>query len=335
MTKRLEDLMDLDSPEFPENIRKMVKDLPDIGKEALAAWYDEDSEFYQHAQQEIIAKKFLLDTNEKINKNIYHYTSVDSFKKIVQSKVFLIKEKSYMNDPEEFEYTFSLAKNELKRLGATDSELGVFGQLHNSSPFNDMYIWSFTRNGESQTLFGNYNGADRDGVALQFNSQDVQEQLAAHFAHDKKSLDEFTEGNAYVFPLRVVYAKKEQLEFIQPVITEWLKALRCLNLDRYDMSEILLDCLKALTLFAMCFKNPYLRQEEEVRFLVLNINSDSKNHPEVEIGETPFVQCEINSSFLKSVIMQTNGTTTVDELKDMLVKKGFSKTEVRKSVLPY
>lgn len=335
MVKKLEDLIDLNDPKISEAVRAMIRRLPDIGKQALAAFYDEDSEFYRHARPEIIAKRFYLDTNIDGNKFIYHYTSVDGLKKILNSKVFYVKEKSYLNDPSEYQYAFHLAIEELEKMGATQHEINFFREHVADVPFSDLYIWSFTRNGESQTLFGNYNGGSHDGVALKFDSQVMQEQLANHFSHGKKSLEEYTVGNAFVFPLVVVYERSEQLAYLCPVMKEWIMAYRSRSFDEYDMVEIMKNCLQALSLFAMCFKNPLLRQEEEVRFLVLNINGDNKNHPEITINNVPFMKCEFTPMMLQAVTLQTNAATNLNELKEVVGEAGFHSTEVKQSVLPY
>lgn len=300
--KKLEDLVNLNDPKVPEALRTMISKLPEMGKQALAAVYDKNSEFYQHAQLEIITKEFYFDTAKDENKYIYHYTSVDGLNQILNSKVFYVKEKSYMNDPSEYHYAFNLAAEELEKMGATHHEVEFFRAHAVEVPFNDLYIWSFTRKGESQTLFGNYNGGVHDGVALKFDSQAIQEQLANHFAHGKKSLEEYTLGNAFVFPLEVVYEKLEQRAYLRPVMKEWIMAYRSHSFDEYDMSEIMKICLQALSLFAMCFKNPLLRQEEEVRFLVLNINGDNQNHPEIVINNVPFMKCEFTPMLLLPIM---------------------------------
>ena len=57
---------------------------------------------------------------------------------------------------------------------------------------DDVYVWSFSENDYSQAL-SNYGD-----IALGFDSQGIMEQLTSYYSKGKKTLDEYTVGNAYV-----------------------------------------------------------------------------------------------------------------------------------------
>ncbi|ARN89372.1 DUF2971 domain-containing protein [Levilactobacillus brevis] len=327
---RLTDLMT--NPNIPESTRQLINSLPDSGKMAIDNYCNEDSEFYKHADPRLITPKLSFDVSS--NTTLYHYTTVTSLNLILESKTWLIKQKDYMNDPEEFIYTVKLATSILNELNASVDEIAAFENVLNNNPFGDSYIWSFTKNRASQTLFGNYSG-DKNGVALQFDLAKIQEVLAPHFSHGKTNPNKLTSGDAYVFPLRVIYDKKIQLEYLRPVVEEWLLAYRNLNLDADDMGEIIRWCLPAITLFGLCFKNPLLRQEEEIRFVVANKREDNEMHPEVTMNETPFVKCDVEKGLIQEAILQTGNLVTVSELEALFGKHGFGDVKVSKSELPY
>lgn len=240
-----------------------------------------------------------------------------------------------MNDPEEFSYTCSLAVNELEKIGANHQEILAFKKCIGSNPFNDVYIWSFTKNGESQALFGNYSGKSNNGVSLKFDAKEIQIQLSSHFSHGKNKPNDFAKGDAYVFPVNIVYDQSLQLSFIQPITQEWLKSFRSRSSDPTDMQKIILQCVKMLVFLGMCFKNPLLYQEEEVRFLIINIGSGKQYQPELEINRVPFVKCELLPTNLKAVVVQTGSEIDQKELTALLENYGFSDTESVKSMLPY
>ncbi|KRL32812.1 DUF2971 domain-containing protein [Liquorilactobacillus uvarum] len=322
----------LEDTSIPEETLEMIRSLPPTGKEALDNYFNEDSNFFKHSRPKLIIPKLSCDTS--LNENLYHYTTVGSLTKIVHSKEWMIKQKDFMNDPKEFQYTVDLSVAILDTLDATSDEKKLFIETFENGPFGDTYIWSFTKNKNSQTLFGNYSG-NKDGVALGFKLSDVQVALATHFSHGKTDPNKLTKGDAFVFPLKVIYDKTIQLEYLKPVVKEWLFAQRNLARDQYDMSEIILACLPAITLFALTFKNPLLRQEEEVRFIITNIREDTKLHPEAYIGKIPYVKCEVSDFLIKEAIIQTGNVISNEQLLSLFNDNGFTDIIVKKSDLPY
>jgi len=327
---RLNDFME--DSHIPKDTLRMVKNLPLYGKEALDNYLNEKSDFSKSSSLGNIFKNFSYDTSSK--DDFYHYTTVNSLKKIVKSKTWLIKQINFMNDPEEFKYTVQLGIKYLNELDATADEISSFEKDFRNSPFNDLYVWSFTKNRSSQTLFGNYSG-NKDGVALKFDVDNLQRTLATHFSNGKDDLNNFSAGDAYVFPLRATYDKDAQKKYLYPIIQEWLFAQRCIKEDPDDMNRIILVCIKTIKIFAMCFKNPILRQEEEIRFVIVNINNDMEIHPDILVNDTPFVKVEIDNNLIKEAILQTGNAVTTEELKSFLLGNGFKNVKVSRSELPY
>lgn len=324
----------LSDASISEEMVNMVNSLPETGKEALNNYFDPESAFQKHSQDGHIVYQFAINTERGQYDDLYHYTTVDSLKKILESKKWLIKQKDFMNDPKEFSYTVDLGLDILRKLGATNDERNIFTQSIGISPFGDTYIWSFSCNRNSQTLFGNYSGS-KDGVALRFSVHDIQVALATHFSHGKTDPNKLTYGDAYVAPLKVVYDKNIQLEYMEPVIKEWLLAVRNLAQDPDDMNVIVIQCLSAIGLFGLCFKNPLLRQEEEIRFVIINKNKDNQRHPELQSNGVPFVQCEISDILIKEAVLQTGNKVSTNVLKNIVTNLGFSGIKISKSDLPY
>lgn len=327
---RLTDMLKDNS--IPKDLLKMIESLPQAGKIALDNYYNEDSDFYKHASPRLIIPELSCDTS--IDGELYHYTTIESLNKIVHSKEWLIKQKDFMNDPTEFQYTIDFGVTILDSLDATSDEKRLFAETLGQGPFSDSYIWSFSKNKNSQTLFGNYSG-NKNGVALGFKMSEIQAVLATRFAHGKTDPNHFSEGDAYVFPLKVIYSKEIQFEYLKPVVEEWLFAKRSLEQDWNDMKSIIENCFSAITLFALDFKNPLLWQEEEIRFVVANIHADNARHPETYVGETPFVKCNIEDPLIKEAIVQTGNSVSLESLTKMFSDSGFTNIDIKKSDLPY
>lgn len=296
------------------------------GIQLLNDYYDENSNFYQRAQPELIANEFYADPN--IIKNLYHYTTYEAFEKILSSSTFLIGSIHYMNDNKEIRYVYEMMKSELGSLGAFLDIINKIEELSSILPV-DVYVWSFSENDYSQAL-SNYGD-----IALGFDSQEVMEHLASYYSKGKKTLDEYTVGNAYVFPLKVEYNHEVQSKYIRTLAHAWLVSHDNLKNDPDDMEVIIESIVQALHFFSLFFKNPYLRQEEEIRYIIFNINEDNLLNPELYMNNKPFTSCKITNEILKEVIINPNSEKNLEEVENSLNKQGFTNALVNLSKLPY
>lgn len=316
----------LEDPKVSEDVKKTVQSMNKDGMQLLNDYYDENSNFYQRAQPELIANEFYADPN-KI-KNLFHYTTYEAFEKILSSSTFLIGSIHYMNDNKEIKYVYELMKKELKLLGAPNDIILKLEKLNTILP-DDVYVWSFSENDYSQAL-SNYGD-----VALGFDSQEIMEHLASYYSKGKKTLDEYTFGNAYVFPLKVEYDYEVQSKYITTLAHAWYVAHDNFEKDPYDMDEIIKSIVQALHFFSLFFKNPILRQEEEIRYIIFNINEDNLLNPELYMNNKPFTSCKITNEILKEVIINPNSEKNLEEVENSLNKQGFTNVLVNLSKLPY
>ena len=316
----------LEDPKVSEGVKRIVQSMNKDGMQLLNDYYDENSNFYQRTQPELIANEFYADPN-KI-KNLFHYTSYEAFEKILSSSTFLIGSIHYMNDDKEIKYVYELMREELKLLGAPNDIILKLEELNTILP-DDVYVWSFSENDYSQAL------SSYGDIALGFDSQGVMEQLASYHSKGKKTLDEYTVGNAYVFPVKVEYDYEVQSKYIKALAHAWLVAHDNFKYDPDDMKEIIGSVVQALHFFSLLFKNPYLRQEEEIRYIIFNINEDNLLNPELYMNNKPFTSCKITNEILKEVIINPNSEKNLEEVENLLNKQGFTNTLVNLSKLPY
>ena len=316
----------LEDPKVSEDVKRTVQSMNKDGMQLLNDYYDENSNFYQRAQPELIANKFYADPS-KI-KNLYHYTTYKKKKKILSSSTFLIGSIHYMNDDKEIKYVYELMKKELKLLEAPNDIILKLEELNTILP-DDVYVWSFSENDYSQAL-SNYGD-----IALGFDSQGIMEQLASYYSKGKKTLDEYTVGNAYVFPVKVEYDYEVQSKYIKALAHAWLVAHDNFKYDPDDMEVIIGSIVQALHFFSLVFKNPYLRQEEEIRYIIFNINEDNLLKPELYMNSKPFTTCRLTHEMLKEVIINPKSQKNLNDVSTMLNREGFTRTSVNMSKLPY
>lgn len=302
----------LKSKDVPRNTKEMVLSMNKDGLQLLNDCYDVNSKFYRSVQPEIIARQFYADP--KVVKNLYHYTNVEAFEKIIVSKQFLIGSIHYMNDTNEVKYVYGLMESELKNLNAPEDVVSIIKRLNTELPY-DTYVWSFSENNYSQAL-SNYGE-----LALGFENSEIMRNLGEYYSRGRSTLDEYTIGNAYVFPLKVEYNLQIQLDYIKELARAWIVAHDNIKYDSPDMSEVILGIVQALYFFSLFFKNPYLRQEEEIRYIIQNINSDSSLNPETQMNDKPFAVCKMTSEMLKEVIINRDNADKKLKLKP--IEKSF------------
>lgn len=309
--------------------RLMIANLNDNGKRAIVNYHDPRSAFHKHADIVINVRTF--GENAEDDTSLFHYTTVSSLDSILKSGYFRIKQADFMNDPDEFRWASKLAIEYLENYKATSKEINNFKQMVENQPFHEAYIWSFSKNDDSETLFHVYGG--NEGIALELGEKDVMNMLATHNSHGKRSLDQFGLGDAYTFPLNVLYNAQKQRSYIEPLVQEWLDAYRGLKNDPDDMKEILTLCSKNIALFNMAFKNPKLFHEEEFRFVSLRRN-DGTIFPELKINGVSFINCEFDSKYIQSVTLSPRCDASEEEVRT-IIRKYKSSADVRKSTLPY
>lgn len=322
-------LNNLLTEDVPKTTRLMIANLNDYGKRAIVNYHDPYSNFHKHA--DIVINIHTFGENAEENTSLFHYTTISSLNSILESGYFRIKQANFMNDPDEFQWASKLAIAYLKKYGATTEEIKKFKQMIENQPFHDAYIWSFSKNNDSETLFHVYGG--NEGIALELGEKDVMDMLSSHNSHGKSSLDQFALGDAYTFPLNVLYDAQKQKSYIEPLVQEWLDAYRGLKKDPDDMKAILILCSKNIALFNMAFKNPKLLHEEELRFVSLRKN-DGTVSPELKVNGVSYINCEFVPKYIQSVTLSPVCNVGLKEVKAVIKRYKLS-ADVRNSKLPY
>lgn len=310
---------------IPKNIKRMVNSLSSEGKEALNSMFDKESNFYTHAHPTNIAKRFWADPHDF--PTLYHYTDINGLKGILSSKKVRIGSQYYMNDPEENIYTIDLARQYLVDNNVSNEVVNFFIKDFTRLIF-DAYIWSFTNNDHSESLlaYGDF--------AIEFDNQEVQEAMVEKINPGINSFEQMENGNSYIFPLRVEYNEEVQKEYISVIMSTYLKAYKNLKIDQPDMYEIMNNCYRALSIFALCFKNPLLYQEEEIRFVAVRKHNDNLLHPDKVINNKPYIIFPLDQSLIKKIIYSRN-VKDISAIKNVLKINDFDASLLEKTKLPY
>lgn len=318
----------LESQNIPTSVKETVKKLNLLGKEALNSYYDKSSFFYKNAQPGNLAHNFFASPKEY--PDLYHYTQSKSLESILKSKNFLIGSIDEMNDTEEMKHTLDMCCKCLSSLKATSDEKNKFRIEFIATMIRfDAYVWSFNPNGNSMAM-------ERYGdVALGFSNQEVQERLTERFTPMNLFEGYLKQGDAFVFPLRVNYDQEYQLDYLFPIVKVALACIQNMKVDPFDMKQVLKDSMAALYLLALCFKRYEIREENEVRFLILRVVTDGITQEDLLFNNRRMVKIGIDDKFLRSIIINHDWDGKEKIFSDMVRKHGFINTKIKKTAIPY
>lgn len=279
------------------------------------------------------------------NGSLYHYTSsVKAIQNILTNGEFWMSKSSVMNDFSEISYGINLARSIIKQEAIQHNYLDMIikkiDQAIAEKIFGDVYILSFSENGNSRLLWDSY--ARKSGYNVEVDSIFISDlfsnaRLQKHVFNNvsnkydlldagMRKVDISSEKTKYVkpgislqyFANKVLYDQKQQEKIISDII-HFILNLKGTSREKY-IDFILTRFLD----FIPFFKDPSLSDEEEYRFIIRIQSSrenmgEKRNHlvgvehyREVDNKLFPYIILKLNDrSYYKSVCL---GYCNSDEL---------------------
>lgn len=237
--------------------------------------------------------------NRKINHyayEIYHYTSPDGLKGILESNSLHFTHTYFLNDKSELVYTYVLILEILPNLkNKLDEELYkvLFDRAEyvtSSNYFNhessvlfreEFYVASFSQDSDNLSLWNNYTKSnDKTGYNLKFVSNDLIETIR------KRLPESFVEASS------VCYDKNKQKEALIDCINFYNEQLKTSN----SKSEILHCLIYELIVYSLFFKHPKFVNENEYRIIISNYAHINDKNLEFRIRNglfIPYISCKL------------------------------------------
>lgn len=204
---------------------------------------------------------------DKINSNVlYHYTSISSFKSIIENKELWITRSDFLNDPDELLYFAKLVVQTIEAIQVTGAipedflnalKGNYISYFQNAFPQN-YYILSLSKNSDSLSMW-NYYGKN-DGYCIGLNFKELSETITTNRFNSLHG--------------SVIYNHDEQISILdlelQTAYEYWVQN------DKANPSLIhsITDTLFVRwALYALFFKHEGYQNENEYR-LVLTHRSD-------------------------------------------------------------
>lgn len=280
-------------------------------------------------------KSLLSYVQEPKNKYIYHYTSLEGLKSIMEKEVLWFSDIDYLNDESEVQYGYSLITdflNKNKKNYSSDFVDSIKkkcnpNKLQNSK--NEKYfatrcfILSFSNIDDSLPMW-NYYSKNRNtfGYSIQFNKT---------LLLSKKNKD----NNVFFISGNVVYNKLEQQKYIKKIINGIYDKYSS-AMDNELIKYIVPLCIN-LSIFSLFTKNSCFMHEKEYRIvipeLVNNNNIDFRIYNNLLI---PYISLEFSKQALTQIRLSPTQKSELikSSLEDFTKKLKYNKTRILSSEIP-
>lgn len=284
---------------------------------------------------------------------LYHYTSLDGFKGIIEGKSFWASDIRFLNDSTEFTHGRNLCLECVEALRKQTSKADVvsfidvlqnmltdplflWGDIRDSQYF--IFVVSFCEDGDLLSQWRGYSGGQQ-GVSLGFKVRDLV-RVSTQYAND------------YFIPNKVIYEDDVKREIINDILRIGLCSYKY-NSHKWSRDIIQSDIARmvrgALYWFLPLFKHSSFKQEQEWRFQFYIFEGGK---PEEKVSNVqfrvrdnfllPYMNLKLyyqqQTEFLPLSAVRVGPSTTPDLTKQsiefMLKSRGFS-VPVEISKIPF
>lgn len=273
----------------------------------------------------------ISDQSSKDSQNIiYHYCSMNSFFKIIESKKLWLSDSKFMNDKYETIWVHTLVEQTLEKLRADFSEeqIEAFRKKYRQIDSDQRFVCCFSYSGDRLSQWRAYSD-DAKGVAIGFSLDKLglkNKSYGAKFdIYEGGSVD--TESLAYE---NVVYDNENQLKIVKNIVLYALKSPETIH------------HMLTLHTTSTLYKHTSFSEENEIRMTYSPQLDDNNILGKKQFRESngriiPYYEFDFRDKMqmLTEIIIGPKSEMTESELKSFLSAYGFSHVRVRKSESSY
>lgn len=215
---------------------------------------------------------------KKEERILYHYTSGESLKGIIEDEELRITKSEFLNDKGEIKYTHSTILkiiDEFMASNPSEEEDGFKSLIERGIDeevfLADSYVMPFSTNKDSNLLWSNY--ANNDGYNIGFRYPDIEEILNLNINGSK---DKFLDQGAVVLSNNVIYDEDKQKEYLsREIICMYKIYIYCKKNEQLDkFFEYISKNKVNIFLHSLFFKASCFKQEEEFRIVIMPGNKE-------------------------------------------------------------
>lgn len=202
--------------------------------------------------------------NEKC---LYHYTSGDALKSIVENKELWVTNAQYQNDELEREYALDLIDGIDKRLakkhGASYQPINIRTTVVDriDSMKESSFIISFSLSPDSYPLWMNYSNGD--GYCIGFSPRVIHDTLESLKRENRSKCEDDVLSGIKIYAGKVIYAVRTQRRIVKDILESRHRDI-C---DGYGELELLVKYAFTLELLVYLLKHPSYSCEDEFRIV--------------------------------------------------------------------
>lgn len=252
---------------------------------------------------------------------IYHYTSMNGFKGIIDNRRFWISDFKYLNDSTEMFHTLVLLKKVIERRPKHISSNELVHEFE--STINEginFFVLSFSTSSDNLSLWYNY--ADNEGVAIGFDLNLIKNMINSPYFGILTPGNK-TEISGVALYDTVVYEDVQKENILNQLLDYYEKLY-----DGYDNSfrkPIRTLTTHKLLTCALFFKNQSFFPEQEYR-IVLNIHNNIENALLYRINNGLIIPyCEIGITIFSNELLPIKELIIGPRNKKDIAKTGFKR----------
>ena len=284
------------------------------------------------------------DNNIELPVFICHYTSLENFIKILDTKTFYLFNSYQMNDYKENVRVIEILERVIsqKKSLIPDDYLEKLKEILSNEFYTSfIYICCFTELRDSLSQWRAY-GDDGNGICLIFNPKDLGITYSL--------LSSNSEMRKFLSFHNVIYSEEQQEKLVEEIIKISLKSTNLFeNGKAYTFAD---KIIKYISMFAPIFKINEFQEEKEWRIIYgtkISYTNTSTFYTSDYRNDIGFIQTRNNlKSFfplkldevkfrqsLKSIILGPKTIIPDMEILTLLKTKGFHNTQVFRSKISY
>lgn len=287
----------------------------------------------------------LKDEKTNISGNIFHYTSPNGFKGILENNKLWFSNIEYLNDEEELFYTYNIVLKLAKKM-----------IKDNSTEFLDKIIEYFENivNKREKIFYGNFYtccfSLDNDNLATWNYYTKNENSLGFNIEFDVSIVNEIIrkfQVNQYFWAIngKVIYEPEIQEKFIKESLRDFNDAYIKNNNNRFIKEFLISHYISLIDMFSLFFKYPKFDIEKEYR-IVCAIH-DANKEKDIECPYplitrvqnniiVPYFEMPFEKRNVKSVMISpTNKDNLVNQsLNQFFEINKYTNVEIKHSDIP-
>ncbi|MBO4643669.1 MAG: DUF2971 domain-containing protein [Alphaproteobacteria bacterium] len=280
----------------------------------------------------VLTEKILSRDDE-----IYHYTSQDGLKGIIENKHLFFSDARFLNDKTEIAHFYQLLENHIHEIDIKNEELKIIlneiASINNETPSdNNFYVLSFSHDNDSLSMWNYYTKSKENrGYNLHFLSNNLYENILSQ-----------TSPNICICG-NVIYDETDQLKILKEIIQEidnFYTNFSSENLKEASQETLRIIIEYTLHICSIFMKNKSFSCENEFRIVIqyMSINKNIENL-DFRISQgifIPYIKIPIDTNDIKGITLSPtqHSSDALLGIKEFLKSKGLDHIECNESQIP-